>query len=68
MNVCAFNEDKRTDMFNEIEAVYPNLEPAEAFRVLMGGHIEGCDPRKNGTGVENCLQAHSAHVLWSVKL
>ena len=47
---CSFNEGKRTAMFNEIETVYPrvypNLEPAEAFSVLMGKHIEGCDPER----------------------
>ena len=32
---CSFNEDKRAAMFNEIEAVYPNLEPADAFSVIM---------------------------------
>ena len=43
---CSFNEGKRTAIFNEIETVYPNLETAEAFSVLMSKHIEGCDPER----------------------
>ena len=43
---CSFNLGKRTTMFNEIETVYPNLDPAEAFSVLMGKHIEGCGPER----------------------
>ena len=41
---CSFNEDKRAAMFNEIDAVHPNLNPADAFRVIMGRHIEECGP------------------------
>ena len=62
---CAFNEDKRTDMFNEIEAVYPNLEPAEAFRVLMGGHIEGCDPERM-VQVWKIACKHIVHMYYGV--
>ena len=40
---CPVQEGKREAMFNEIDAIYPGLEPAMAFSVLMGKHIEGCD-------------------------
>ena len=41
---CSFNEGKRADMLREIYAIYPGMDAAVTFSVLMGKHIEGCDP------------------------
>ena len=39
---CPFNEGKQAIMLHEIGAVYPDLDLADTFSVLMGKSIEGC--------------------------
>ena len=41
---CSFNEGKREVMLKEIDAIYPGMDAAITFGVLMGKHIEGCNP------------------------
>ena len=41
---CSFNEGKRAEKLREIDAIHPGMDAAVTFSVLMGKHIEGCDP------------------------
>ena len=40
---CSFNEGKRADMLKEVDAIYPGMDAAVTFSVLMGKNIEGYD-------------------------
>ena len=38
---CPFHNQHRTEMFREIDLIWPNFEPTEIFSAIMGKPIEG---------------------------